>query len=139
MTECLCVDPARVEEIWPHVEEFITSALWRSPDGDKPTDALSELTSGRLLLWVVWAEDASELQLLAAATTRLIDIATGRICVITACGGRKLERWKQFIADIEKYARDEGCVELRLMGRKGWARMLPDFREPFALLIKDLN
>lgn len=138
MTECcLCVDPARVEEIWPHVEGFIASALWRSPDGDKPTDALHELNAGHLLLWVVWAEDEHEL--IAAATTRLIDIATGRICVITACGGKKLERWKQFVGDIEKYARDEGCIELRLMGRKGWVKMFPDFREPWCLLSKELR
>lgn len=135
--QCFCVDPARIVEIWPHVEAFLSAALWRSPDGDKPADALQELRDKRLLLWVVWAQE--DTAILAAATTRLIDISRGRICVITACGGRELERWKQFIAEIEKFARAEGCVELRMMGRKGWVRMFPEFSEPWCLLSKELT
>jgi hypothetical protein len=134
--QCLCVDPARIDEIWPHVEAFLAAALWRSPDGDTPADALHELHDRRLLLWIVWAPDDREI--LAAATTRLIEIGKGRVCVITACGGRELERWKWSIGEIEKYARAEGCIELRLMGRKGWVRMFPEFREPWAILSKEL-
>jgi hypothetical protein len=133
----LCVDPDRIDEIWPHVESFIASALWRGPDGDSPADALFELRDRRLLLWIVWASD--EQTILAAATTRLIDVGKGRVCIITACGGRELARWKRAIDEIEKYARAEGCVELRLMGRKGWVRMFPDFREPWTVLAKELT
>jgi hypothetical protein len=134
---CLCVDPDRIDEIWPHVESFIASALWRSPDGDTPADTLYELHDRSLLLWIVWASDEKEI--LAAATTRLIKIGKGLVCVITACGGRDLKRWKWSIDEIEKYALAEGCVELRLMGRKGWVRMLHGFREPWSVLVKELS
>lgn len=133
--QCLCVDPARIDEIWPHVELFLASALVRSPDGDTPLDALHELRDRRLLLWIVW----DGWKILAAATTRLIDIGKGRVCVITACGGRDFDRWKFAMNDIEKHARDEGCVELRLSGRKGWARMFPEFHEAFTVLAKELK
>lgn len=135
--QCLCVDPARIDEIWPHVEKFLASALIRSPDGDSPLDALHELRDRRLLLWVVWSP--GETAILAAATTRLIDIGKGRVCVITACGGNDFKRWKWAMDELEKHARAEGCVELRMSGRKGWARMFPEFHEAFTVLAKDLK
>jgi hypothetical protein len=51
-----------------------------------------------------------------------------KVCVIIACGGIDMPRWLPLIEGIEKYARAEGCAAVRIVGRKGWARVLPDYR-----------
>ena len=132
----LCVDPARIDEIWPHVAEFIAQAFWNGRGDDDAETVLADLKSGHSLLWIVWAQD--ETRILAAATTKLINVARGRICRITACGGRDLKRWKACIADIETYAKAEGCDHVRIEGRRGWQMILPDYAQPWIVLEKPL-
>lgn len=126
----VCVAPQRVAEIWPHVAHFIESAFL-SGRGDDTADVVrADLDAGRSLLWVVW--DGSGF--LAAATTKIIDYPTKRVCLVTSCGGRELTRWIAFLDDLMRYAKDQNCAVFRIEGREGWKAMLPDFRQPFIVL-----
>ena len=51
-----------------------------------------------------------------------------RVCVLTACGGRDMKRWLPLLEIIEAYAKAEGGGRLRIFGRKGWQRMLKNYR-----------
>jgi hypothetical protein len=136
MTESLlCVAPHLVEKIWPHVVHFIEQALWTGIGDDDIATIKDDLDAGHSLLWVVW--DGSEL--IAAATTKLIKVPTKKLCLITSCAGKRLERWRQFIADLEKYAASEGCDALRITGRPGWKAIFPDYREPWVCIEKNLR
>jgi hypothetical protein len=49
-----------------------------------------------------------------------------------------LRRWIGLIEKIEEFARAEGCSATRIMGRKGWARVLASYRTKRIVLEKDL-
>jgi hypothetical protein len=133
--QLLCVAPHLVENIWPHVAHFIEAAFWTGLGDDNIATVKADLDAGNCLLWVVW--DGTEL--IAAATTKIIAVPTKKICLITSCAGRKLERWKLFIRDLETYAADEGCDALRITGRPGWKAIFADYREPWVCIEKKLR
>ena len=101
----------------------------------------------------------------AAAVTELQRTEWRKVCVIVACGapsrcsrGSRLShpsswaavsraadsraadmrRWIGLIEKIEEFARAEGCSATRIMGRKGWARVLASYRTKRIVLEKDL-
>lgn len=116
-----CVPPELVPEIWPYVEELLSSASSRTGLLDLRA-LLSDLSSGSSLLWV-----AIEDGVLAAATTCICAVNGNRICELTACGGKDRARWIDLLEQIEAYAKAEGCKSMRIYGRRGWQRVLKDY------------
>lgn len=132
--ELICVDPKRVREIWPHVAPLLKAACVRT-ELNAFADIESDILSGRSLLWLAWNGEALE----AAAATILINSEIGKVCIITVCGGHHMRRWLPLIAEIENCARAEGCIRVRIFGRKGWLRVLEGFEEKHIIMDKDLN
>jgi hypothetical protein len=132
--ELICVDPARVLEIWPHVAPLLKAACVRtglSAFADIETDILSGLS----LLWIAWNGQGID----AAAATILINSEIGKVCVITVCGGSAMKRWLLLLAGIENYANEEGCTRVRIFGRKGWLRLLEGFEGKHIIMDKELS
>lgn len=131
----VAVDPAKLDQIWPHAAHFLQAAYMTGLGDDTVESLKVDLDAGHSLLWVVW--DGSGI--LAAVTTKLVTAPAKKLCVITACGGRELHRWKQLITELEQYAKHEQCDALRIMGRPGWKVIFADYREPWVCLEKDLK
>jgi hypothetical protein len=128
-----CVDPARVPEIWPHVRWQIREAMRRG--GLSRYDAVEHaVRGGNALLWL--ATDGATIA--AAAVTELHATEWRKVCVIVACGGHDRNNWLALIAGIENFARAEGCAAVRIVGRKGWARVLPSYHTKRIVLEKEL-
>lgn len=118
--EMLCVDPARVADLWPYSRALILAAIRRT--GLSHTrDVEASILAGRSLLWITWNGET----IAAAAATRIIANDAGKVCIIEACGGRG--RWPVLIRKIEIYAAAEGCSAVRIYGRRGWARVLKTY------------
>ena len=129
--ELVCVDPARIHEIWPHVRPLLEKAS-RATCLNAFADFEADILSGRSLAWIAWNGNTIE----AAATTILINTDLGKVCVITLCAGRDMKRWLKLIGRIEAYARDEGCARIRIFGRKGWLRVLEGFEARHVVMEK---
>jgi hypothetical protein len=129
----VCVDPARVAEIWPHVAPLIARAMQRGGLGTF-ADVERQVGRGHALLWLAW--DGAEI--LAAAVTELALIESTKLCTIVACGGRGFPRFGHLIRGLERYARAEGCTRVRICGRKGWARLLPGYSIQRVIIEKDI-
>lgn len=132
----LCVAPGMVPDIWPHVREFIEAAFAHDRGDDDAEIVHADLLSGGSLLWVAWDDERK--RIIAAATSKLIKVRRGLICCITSCGGIDIDRWSSCLAAIEAYAKDEGCTLMRIEGRKGFARVFPDYTQPWIVLEKRL-
>jgi len=132
--EAVCVDPKRVHEVWPTVAPLIKKAMAR---GDLGTfDCVeADVLSARALLWVAWADPF----ILGAAVTQIIGSEQGKVCLIVACGGKRVDLWLNLIEKIEEYAKAESCRCTRIMGRKGWARLLSDYQIARVVIEKDLR
>jgi hypothetical protein len=146
--EAMCIPPDKVALVWPHVRGLIYAAITAAhEDGCDNPDPRERPD-----------EDGTCVQ--AAAVTELQRTEWRKVCVIVACGapsgclpasGRSrpssrasasraadMRRWIGLIEKIEEFARAEGCSATRIMGRKGWARVLASYRTKRIVLEKDL-
>jgi len=46
--------------------------------------------------------------------------------------------WRDLIGKLEDYGRAEGCARMRIIGRKGWARVLKKYSQPCIILERQL-
>lgn len=136
LTPCslVCVDPEKINEIWPHVEPLLKPAMVRSGEMFM-ADLLRSLCDKRMLLWLAW--DGAEI--VGTCVTELSETINGRICVIVAMGGKDRKRWIHFTKQLEGFALAEKCRAMRLYGRRGWKRVLRDYRETRVILEKELG
>lgn len=132
-TELVCVDPARIGEVWPHAKDKIRAAVERT-GLSAFEDIEADVLCGNQLLWLAW--DGTSI--MAAATTQIVK-PFSKICVLTACAGHDRERWLPLFEHIEKYAENEGCSSMRIYGRKGWERVLTGYRAEHVILEKPLG
>lgn len=64
---------------------------------------------------------------------------TKRVCQIVYCAGGDMEQWlKPLVAHLTEWARTQGCQVLRLSGRRGWVKVLPEFKETCTTLEMDV-
>ena len=132
--ELVCVDPARVHEIWPRVSPLLKAACYRT-QLNAFADIEADILSGRSLLWLAWNGRTVE----SAAATVLINSEIGKVCIITACGGSDMKRWLSLIGEIEAYAKREGCKRVRIYGRKGWLHVLDGYEEKHIIMDKEIG
>lgn len=132
----VCVDPARIPDIWPFAREFILSARKRvGMTTDEPL-MLAHMISGKVLLWIAWGREG---KLLAAVQTMLEQGSEGPICHIMSAGGVQMKRWLHLMENIESYAKSAGCVRTYIEGRCGWQRALRRYKPVGVILEKDLR
>lgn len=134
LAELVCVDPRRVSEVWPHVSLLLRGACRRTRL-NAFADIEADILAGRSLLWVAWNGRTIE----SAAATIQIDSESGKVCIITVCGGNGMKRWLPLIGQIENYARREGCARVRIYGRKGWLRVLDGYQQKYVIMDKEFG
>jgi len=133
MMRLICIDPAQVHQFWPYAAPFIKAAMARGRLGDFDGIAGS-VQANRALLWIVW----DGMRIKAAVVTELTSANREKFCTIVACGGEDSGEWLPLISGLEKYAKAEGCKAMRIWGRKGWQRVLPDYKAASVLLEKEI-
>lgn len=127
-----CVDPKTVHEIWPQAKDLIRAAIEQTGLSEF-ADIETSILAGDQLLWLAISDHIE-----AAAVTHLIKAKDAPVLVITACAGSQRERWLPLRHRIESYAKAEGCKRVRLFGRKGWEKALPDYRVEYVVMEKEI-
>jgi hypothetical protein len=118
--ELVCVSPALTAMAYPHAAALIERA-YAASDEFVPDDLPQQFADGLTLLWLE-VEDQRAIR--AAMTSTLLRRPSGLQCKLVACGGEMMPLWVTHIAQIEDYARGEGCVKVYVDGRRGWERVL---------------
>ena len=127
----VCVDPAKINEFWPHVSHFIKAACEYGDDTFETTE--KDVLSGGALLWLA-IQDSNKV--LGAAVSKIWKSPKYKICSVLAVGGQDLHEWKDCLKAIETYAKNEECDLVRLSGREGWKRIFTDYEQPWIVLEK---
>ena len=122
-----------VDEWWPLVSHYIDDAIQYS-DGKYDLDSVYALIKkGDMQLWVVMGE-----KILAAGTTQVCQYPLKKVCILVFAGGVDMAVWKHTLGTLEQVSREWGCDSLEIHGRKGWAKVLPDYAQTHVTLRKDL-
>jgi len=94
-----------------------------------------ELTNGSMQLWV----SIQGKEVLACMITQIAPYPNKQVLRIIALGGVEMDKWIHFLPDIEHWAMNIGCTALEAWGRKGWLRILQDWKCSYHILTKDLT
>ena len=70
-------------------------------------------------LWCAYRE-----RLEAALVTKIQTDAHSHYCLLLSCGGENPRHWAGHLPQVEEWARSHGCTEMRIYGRRGWAKLL---------------
>lgn len=100
--------------VWLRVKDLLERAV-KQQDEYTLDDIYAGLLSRDMQLWT--NDDA-------ALVTSIQENSRTKFCALLACGGRNMVDWLCFLPALEDWARSQGCTEMRLYGRRAWARVL---------------
>ena len=129
------VAPDDVSVVWETIEEYIQGAIDHSQGEATLEDYYEHLSTGNMQLWLAVDKE----NILACMVTQIAPYPSKRVLRIIAIGGVEMERWIQFLPDVEHWALNMGCTSLEVWGRKGWLKILRDWECSYHILTKDLT
>lgn len=127
---CLSASDVTTETIWEDVREhFERFAAIRGEA--TPAQVRQAAADSSAQIWGL--QDAEEVH--AVVVTELKATAKGIRCDIwIAHGGAPIPIQERLLDEIGRWAKEIGCYAVRVMGRKGWKRRFPRFREVGVIL-----
>lgn len=135
VVELVGIPGAEVAHAWTWVAPFIERAA-RESRGRFTVEGIIE----RLLseAWQLWAVCAGA-EVVAVITTQIyVEVSGQRVAAIIFATGSSPREWVHLVDAVEDWARASGCQKLEMLARKGWARMLGDYKLTHILLERAL-
>ena len=130
------IQPEDVAYLWDDVGPMLARVTERSEGEMEPDDYLETLTQGAMQLWIA----TEEKNITLAMVTQIISYPQKKVLRVIAISGEKfIEAHSQFNDMVEAFAIRVGCSSMELWGRKGWKKMLPDWKDSYIVFTKDLK
>lgn len=117
-SELVCYSSDQIPSVWNQVKDFVQQAL--DQGSNYVLDDIEEgLLSKRMQLWC-WQDT----EIRGALVTTLLNKDGMRFCLFLSLGGSRMNEWIDNLSIVEQWAKDQGCEEMRVYGRIGWARVI---------------
>jgi len=123
--------------VWHRIAELLLPVMQRGEVDNTLDDVQQFLRTGSMQAWhVEWkAIIVTTIQPFGANPAQ----PTKRVCQIVYCAGTGMDEWLgPVVAHFKEWSKAMGCQVLRISGRRGWARVLPDFKETCTTLEMDV-
>jgi len=136
-TNCkiILVAPDDIPHIWENVHPHLEAMEPHSEGELSPEDFYESLMNKEMQLWIA-IEDK---ELLASMVTQIIPYPRKRVLRIISIGGEGMDQWIGYIPIVEDWALSMGCTALECWGRKGWLKILKDWKCSYHIITKDLK
>ena len=128
--------PDDVPYVWEDVAPMLAQAAEHSEGELEPEDFIEPLSTGEMQLWVAY-EDNERIN--ATMITQFIQYPQKKILRIISLAGENFAEIKDFQSIIEGFAIKYGCIAIELWGRKGWKKLLPDWKDSYTVYTKELQ
>jgi hypothetical protein len=130
----LLVPIDEIDQVWDKVKDLIKKT---SDEILNENDIYQYLIDGTYRLWLII--DNSNNKFVSACTTCFAYYPHHKACRIVTLGGNKLAEYYQYsITQVEEWAKEEECHFMEVFGRRGWAKIMKDYKEECVLLRKHL-
>jgi hypothetical protein len=123
-----CYVAAEIPYVWERAEPLVQQALDRGSNYCVE-DILEGLFNQSMQLWVYHDFEC-------VMVTAIQEKADTRFLLFLAMGGTGLKNWLKYLPIVEDWAKGEDCTEMRIYGRHGWSRYLPDFAVEYTKMVK---
>ena len=125
-----------VPYIWDDVGPMLHRVQEHSEGELETDDFLQQLMMGGMQLWI----STEDKEIVMSMVTMVVNYPQKRILrVVSISGERFKELHEKFNDMVEAFAIKKGCSALELWGRKGWKKMLPDWKDSYIVFTKDLK
>lgn len=137
MTTTLSSVPVEaVAQVWPFVVGLAATIAETSGGRVNAEHIRQHVEAGTMQLWVVLGAQG---EALALAVTEIVAFPLSKVCVVRGLAGHDREKWVHHLDDIEAWAKGLGCTRIEVRGRKGMAKVLPQYKLTSVYLEKELN
>ena len=118
--------------VWKDCAPLLIPALH---DGTTIENVLTAIFAKDAQLWI--GSDNGEIQV--ACVTELVRRGGCLYCNVWLTGGRGVNNWIYFLETIEAWAKEQGCDAMLIdRGRRGWGRLLPEYKIKTVSLMKEI-
>lgn len=131
--EVFAVRAGEVHEAWPTIAPFLEII---DQDEWTPLEIQQDLLSGVAQAWGM----RSGQHVLAIWIIRICDGPNGLYGLSQVVAGAPLEEGLRVYREhIEPYFLSQGCEYIKIIGRRGWKKVLPDYEERQVIFTKRLR
>lgn len=132
------IPAAHAETVWPLAHTHLERAL-RFGDGEFTLDeARAFIRQGRFQLWLAW--DPRCRRVIGAGLTEIFDYPQKRVCFLVLWASEAPRaHWLDGLDTVERWAKAQGCAGMRLLGRKGWGRVLSNYRPQYTVFVRSFD
>ena len=122
--------------VWGDVAPLLLTVSQHAEGEMEPDDYLESLTHGDMQLWTA----SEEKKIFLAMVTQIVPYPQKKVLRVIAISGERFkEAHKHFNDVVETFALRVGCSSMELWGRKGWKKMLPEWKDSYIVFTKDLT
>lgn len=115
------IPPPIVAQMFPQCSDWLDRAIGHCKD-EELSDVQEECLSGDAELWVASVDG----ELSGAMVTQVQQHRARRILELRYLAGMPFRHWAEVQSDLAAWAKCRGCSAIRIRGRRGWLRLLPN-------------
>lgn len=121
--------PHEIGKYWGLVHFLIAEALKYGGSYANPSHIKEELEKDRMQLFIMFGEDNDgESKVFGCMTTRIFENPNFKELQACICTGKKIELWiDNLIIALEKFAKDNNCKRICMLGRPGYKKFVSDY------------
>ena len=132
--DCHIVEKHEINNVWNDVKDLVAKT---NDDVLNEKDILEYLKTGYYILWIVTEPDSDTI--LAAMTVEYAHYPRHKMCRVVTIAGEKLNEWvDEGLLKLEDWAKAQGCAYMDMYARRGWKKVLKEYKEDCILLRKKL-
>jgi len=129
------LQPEDVAYIWEDVAPMLARVTPHTEGELEPDDFIEPLTHGEMQLWIA----IENKEIIAALITQIIPYPQKKVLRLISLAGEDFSKFKDFVSMVESFAIRSECSSLEMWGRKGWKKLLPDWKDSYIVFTKDLK
>jgi len=127
--ELVRIPTQELDKVWSLIEKDIRKALLFSGQLTDSDFVLEKAKQNKFQIWILWDKKQKKAidKYFGVVVTEIISRKLGKVCHIFIMTGRHRFKWQHLISNIEEFARKENCLNMELMARQGWKKVLNQF------------
>ena len=127
--EVVRIPTKELDKVWGLIEKDIQKALLYSGQLTDSNFVLETAKQNKFQIWVLWDKTQKKAveKYFGVVVTEIITKKLGKVCHIYIMTGRQRHKWQYLISEIEKFAKKENCLNMELIARPGWKKVLSKF------------
>ena len=118
--------PEEMAPLWPGILKCLEKYCRRFPHDETVENIIQKCAAGHRQLWVV-LDEQGQVALTPITEISIVDATGAKRFIFCEVGGSRIKDAMPLIADMERWAAEQGCTEFDFVGRRGWEPLLEPY------------